>query len=167
MQIHIHRRHRCRTKHSRNRYGHAHYDSVSSGSLQQQKISTHCGQAKQTNTVSGQAPENQQVYMWQKICLRYFKICLRYFKICLRYFKISQTYFRLSPLYFQFTAGSFLPYEKNIFFRGELFITLRQHTEKYAYGHFRQQYISPFYTSVRRKAIYIGNVSRESFLPIL
>ena len=48
----------------------------------------------QTKTVTCQALENQQVYIWQKICLRYFKI--------------SQTYFRLSPLYFQFAAGSFL-----------------------------------------------------------
>ena len=56
----------------------------------------------QTKTVTCQALENQQVYIWQKICLRYFKI--------------SQTYFRLSPLYFQLSAGSFLPHEKNIFF---------------------------------------------------
>ena len=48
----------------------------------------------QTKTVTRQALENQQVYIWQKICLRYFEI--------------SQTYFRLSPLYFQFAAGSFL-----------------------------------------------------------
>ncbi len=52
----------------------------------------------QTKTVSGQAPGNQQVYIWQKICLRYFEL--------------SQTYFRLSPLYFQFTAGSFFTRKK-------------------------------------------------------
>ena len=57
----------------------------------------------QTKTVTCQALENQQVYIWQKICLRYFEL--------------SQTYFRLSPLYFQFTAGSFLPRKKNIFLR--------------------------------------------------
>ena len=63
----------------------------------------------QTKTVSGQALENQQVYIWQKICLRYFKI--------------SQTYFRLCALYFQFAAGSFLPSKKNIFFvRGHFYI---------------------------------------------
>ena len=49
----------------------------------------------QTKTVTCQALENQQVYIQQKICLRYFKI--------------SQTYFRLSPLYFELSAGSFLP----------------------------------------------------------
>ena len=38
----------------------------------------------QTKTVNCQALENQQVYMLQKICLRYFKI--------------SQTYFELSPM---------------------------------------------------------------------
>ena len=56
----------------------------------------------QTNTVTQQVVENQQVYIQQKICLRYFKI--------------SQTYFRLSPLYFQFPAGSFLLHEKKYFF---------------------------------------------------
>ena len=57
----------------------------------------------QTKTVSWQVFENQQVYIWQKICLRYFEL--------------SQTYFRLSPLYFQLPAGSFLTTQKNIFFR--------------------------------------------------
>ena len=62
----------------------------------------------QTKTVSWQALENQQVYIWQKICLRYFEL--------------SQTYFRLSPLYFQFTAGTFLPRKKiKIFFAGQFF----------------------------------------------
>ena len=61
-----------------------------------------CRKILQTKTVSGQALENQQVYIQQKICLRYFEL--------------SQTYFRLSPLYFQFAAGSFLPHEKKYFF---------------------------------------------------
>ena len=43
-----------------------------------------CRRVLQTKTVTRQALENQQVYIWQKICLRYFKI--------------SQTYFELSPL---------------------------------------------------------------------
>ena len=62
-----------------------------------------CRRSLQTKTVSGQVLENQQVYIWQKICLRYFEL--------------SQTYFRLSPLYFQFPAGTFLPHEKKYFFR--------------------------------------------------
>ena len=56
----------------------------------------------QTKTVSWQVVENQQVYIWQKICLRYFKI--------------SQTYFELSPLYFQLSAGVFLSC-KNFFLK--------------------------------------------------
>ena len=56
----------------------------------------------QTKTVSGQVLENQQVYIQQKICLRYFKL--------------SQTYFELCALYFQLSAGSFLQCKKNIFF---------------------------------------------------
>ena len=68
-----------------------------------------CRRSLQTKTVSGQVLENQQVYMYQKICLRYFKICLRYFKI-------SQTYFRLSPMYFQFAAETFLPHKKIKYF---------------------------------------------------
>ena len=55
----------------------------------------------QTKTVSWQVIENQQVCIWQKICLRYFEL--------------SQTYFRLCALYFQLSAGTFLPCEKNIF----------------------------------------------------
>ena len=62
-----------------------------------------CRVALQTKTVSQQVLENQQVYIWRKICLRYFEL--------------SQTYFRLSPLYFQFAAESFSPCKKNIFFR--------------------------------------------------
>ena len=63
-------------------------------------------QVLQTKTVSGQALENQQVYIWQKICLRYFEL--------------SQTYFRLSTLYFQFAAGSFLTMQKIFsFFEGQ------------------------------------------------
>ena len=62
------------------------------------KSAVPCRKVLQTKTVSGQALENQHMYTWQKICLRYFKL--------------SQTYFRLSPLYFQFTAESFLPYQK-------------------------------------------------------
>ena len=61
-----------------------------------------CLRVLQTKTVTRQALENQQVYMWQKICLRYFKL--------------SQTYFELSPLYFQFAAGSFLLCKKKYFF---------------------------------------------------
>ena len=61
-----------------------------------------CLRVLQTKTVTWQALENQQVYIWQKICLRYFKL--------------SQTYFELCALYFQLSAGSFLPHEKNIFF---------------------------------------------------
>ena len=57
----------------------------------------------QTKTVTCQAFENQQVYMQQKICLRYFKI--------------SQTYFELCALYFELSAGSFLPCKKIFFFR--------------------------------------------------
>ena len=70
-----------------------------------EKIGSLFQEILQTKTVSWQALENQQVYIWQKICLRYFKI--------------SQTYFRLSPLYFRLSAGSFLPRKKNIFFREE------------------------------------------------
>ncbi len=67
------------------------------------KSAVPCRRSLQTKTVTQQVIENQRVYIWQKICLRYFKI--------------SQTYFRLSPLYFQLSAGSFLPREKNIFSR--------------------------------------------------
>ena len=61
----------------------------------------------QTKTVSRPVLENQQVYIQQKICLRYFEL--------------SQTYFRLSPLYFQLSAGSFLSEQKNIFFARRYF----------------------------------------------
>ncbi len=67
------------------------------------KSAVPCRRSLQTKTVTQQVIENQRVYIWQKICLRYFKL--------------SQTYFRLSPLYFQLSAGSFLPREKNIFSR--------------------------------------------------
>ena len=70
---------------------------------QKRKPAVPCRESLQTKTVTFQAIDNQHVYMWQKICLRYFKI--------------SQTYFRLSPLYFKFPAGSFLRVRKKYFFK--------------------------------------------------
>ncbi len=55
-------------------------------------------EALQTKTVSDQVLENQYMYIWQKLSLRYFEL--------------SQTYFRLCALYFQLSAGSFFQSKK-------------------------------------------------------